>query len=83
MPAATVARAPVAPTPSAATKAAYPVSSEIVTLSCVSGVRLRISATIQPTVVPIAIPPTAPRTNYSPASASEKLPATTAVTATR
>jgi hypothetical protein len=59
------------------------VSSEIVMLNWASVVRLRISATIHPTAIPIATPPAAPKTNLRPASASEKLPATTAKTATR
>ena len=52
-------------------------------LTCASVVRWRISATAQPTTSPIATPPAAARKKSNVASASEKLPATTAVTATR
>ena len=47
-----------------------------------SSSRLRISAITQPTASPIAMPPVAPSTNSSPASASENVPPT-APTATR
>jgi hypothetical protein len=44
---------------------------------------LRIWATIHPTASPIATPPAASTTNFRAAWGSEKLPATTAATATR
>ena len=52
-------------------------------LTWASVVRARISAITQPTASPIAMPPAAPSTNFRPASASEKLPLTTAATAIR
>jgi hypothetical protein len=55
----------------------------MVTLSWVSVVRWRISATSHPTTRPMATPPAAPSTNRRPASANEKVPATTAATAKR
>jgi hypothetical protein len=48
-----------------------------------SAVRSRMAAMSHPTTRPMAMPPAAPATNSSPASASEKLPPTTAATATR
>jgi hypothetical protein len=44
--------------------------------------RIRTSATIQPTARPTAIPPITLTTKSRPPSKSEKLPVTTAVTAT-
>ena len=79
----TAASTPEAPSASAGMNAAYPLRSETVMLSCVSLTRLRISAITQPTTSPIATPPRPPATNFRPASAREKLPATTAATATR
>jgi hypothetical protein len=57
--------------------------SAAASVSTATVVRWRISATSRPTTTPMAMPPAAPRTNRRPASASEKLPATTATTATR
>ena len=83
MPVGTAARTPEAPTASAGTKAAYPLRSEIVMLTWGSGMRARMVAMTQPTASPMATPPIAPTTNRRPASASEKLPPTTAATANR
>jgi hypothetical protein len=52
-------------------------------LTWTSTVRARTSAISQPTASPIAMPPAAAPTNLAPASAAEKLPLTTAATATR
>jgi len=52
---------------------------EISVVGSSSGSRMR--ATTQPTASPIATPPMAPSTRFVPASASEKLPVTTAAVA--
>jgi len=52
-------------------------------LICASAVRARTSAITHATARPIATPPAASRKNFSVASPSEKLPPTTAATATR
>src|ERR1700733_15032508 len=56
MPVVTAASTPEAPTALAGTNAAYPLTSEIVTLICGSGVRLRTSAITHPTANPDRAP---------------------------
>lgn len=58
-------------------------SRDTVTFTCVSRILLRMVAAVQPIASPTATPPMAPSTNVRLASASEKLPATTAAIATR
>src|ERR1700733_6710844 len=83
MPVVTAASTPEAPNALAGTNAAYPLTSEIVTLISGSGVRFRSSATIHPTARPIATPPAADAASETVAGPSENDPATTATTATR
>jgi len=63
--------------------AKYPERSAIVTSTGGLSRRRRMAAITKPTPIPTAMPPAAVPTKRSPASNTEKLPETTATTATR